>query len=329
MTGHSPEQLGERQIRETESRFKNMADASPVLLWMAGTDGLCTFFNQTWLRFTGRSLEEEWGSGGRRASTSRISSVHGHLRRRVQPPGGVRDGVSVAARRRRISLDPGPGTPALHARGTFAGYIGSCIDITERRQLEADLRKAVKVRDEFLSVASHELRTPLTSLKLRGERLYRAATRSGGVAQTNGRFERDAEGALAQVLHLVKMVDVLLDVSRIAEGPLTLDRDDLDVAPLVAGVADRFKEPASTAGSPIRVEIRDTATKAPRSSSTCRWSRLSRDGPNVASACGVLGPPRRVWRRQRPRRRRAGDRRWRTATLGASAPRWSRGPLPS
>src|SRR3954470_10064339 len=48
---------------EIENRFRNMADASPVLLWMAGTDGLCTFFNQTWLSFTGRSIEEEWGVG--------------------------------------------------------------------------------------------------------------------------------------------------------------------------------------------------------------------------------------------------------------------------
>ena len=58
MSELSPEQL-EQQIRETENRFKNMADAAPVLLWMSRTDGLCTFFNQTWLDFTDRSLEEE------------------------------------------------------------------------------------------------------------------------------------------------------------------------------------------------------------------------------------------------------------------------------
>jgi signal transduction histidine kinase len=62
------------------------------------------------------------------------------------------------------------------------------------------------------------------------------------------------------------MVDVLLDVSRISEGPLTLDRDELDVGPLVAGVADRLKEPASSAGSPIRVEIRGAAI--------ARWDRF-------------------------------------------------------
>src|SRR5262249_13199964 len=53
----------EEQVRETELRFKNMADASPVLLWMSGTDALCTFFNATWLRFTGRTLEQELGVG--------------------------------------------------------------------------------------------------------------------------------------------------------------------------------------------------------------------------------------------------------------------------
>jgi len=51
--GPSRERL-EQQIQETESRFKNMADAAPVLLWMSRGDGLCTFFNQTWLQFTGR-----------------------------------------------------------------------------------------------------------------------------------------------------------------------------------------------------------------------------------------------------------------------------------
>ena len=159
------------------------------------------------------------------------------------------------------------GTPRYLPDGTFAGYIGSCVDITERRQLEVDLRKAVKVRDEFLSIASHELRTPLTSLKLRAERLHQQVTKPPATGQLDAaRLARDAGVALTQVLHLVRMVDVLLDVSRISEGPLALDRDDLDVGPLVAGVADRLKEPATTAGSPIRVEIRGAAT--------ARWDRF-------------------------------------------------------
>ena len=199
------------------------------------------------------------------------------------------------------------GTPRYLPDGTFAGYIGSCVDITERRQLEVDLRKAVKVRDEFLSIASHELRTPLTSLKLRAERLYqqRDASRRRRASWTPRGSSATRSVALTQVLHLVRMVDVLLDVSRISEGPLALDRDELDVGPLVAGVADRLKEPASTAGSPIRVEIRGARDRALGSLP----HRAGGDEPAVE--------------RDQVRRRASRSTSWSTATTAARAS-WSR-----
>jgi PAS domain S-box-containing protein len=261
-------ELLEQLLQETEGRFKAMADVAPVLLWMSRTDGLCTFFNQTWLQFTGRSMEQEWGIGWAEGvhfedfqrcmdtyadafNRRELFEMEYRLRRH--------DGVY------RWILDRG--TPRYMPDGTFAGYIGSCADITERKQLEVDLRRAVRVRDEFLSIASHELRTPLTSLKLRAERLYqRASTAAGTAGPDDGRLARDAEATLTQVNHLVRMVDVLLDVSLISEGRLALDRDDLEVGPLVAAVADRMKEPASTAGSPLRIEVRGAAS--------ARWDRF-------------------------------------------------------
>src|SRR5215510_5467994 len=54
---------GETELRESESRFRIVADAAPVLIWMAGVDKLCTFFNKPWLDFTGRSMEHELGNG--------------------------------------------------------------------------------------------------------------------------------------------------------------------------------------------------------------------------------------------------------------------------
>jgi PAS domain S-box-containing protein len=267
--GRSHELL-EQQIQETEGRFKAMADAAPVLLWMSRTDGMCTFFNQTWLQFTGRPLEQEWGIGWaegvhfedfQRCIDTYVDAFNRREVFEMEYRLLRHDGVY------RWILDRG--TPRYTPDGTFAGYIGSCVDITERKQLEADLRKAVKVRDEFLSIASHELRTPLTSLKLRAERLYQSVVRSSGNAEPlpdDGRLEHDAGAALTQVLHMARMVDVLLDVSRISEGRLTLDRDELEIGPLIAGVVDRLKEPASTAKSPIRVEIRDTAI--------ARWDRF-------------------------------------------------------
>src|SRR5262249_11974601 len=55
--------LAEAELRESEERFRTMADSAPVLLWMSGLDGLCNFFNEGWLRFTGRTLDQELGNG--------------------------------------------------------------------------------------------------------------------------------------------------------------------------------------------------------------------------------------------------------------------------
>jgi PAS domain S-box-containing protein len=146
----------EQRLRETEARFQNMADASPVLLWMSGRDGFCTFFNQTWLDFTGRTLAEEWGAGW-------SEGVHPEDFQRCMDTYlgafGERRPFEMEYRLRRHDgeyrwiLDRG--VPRTGPDGFFAGYIGSCIDITERKQLELDLVQAVRVRDEFLSIASH------------------------------------------------------------------------------------------------------------------------------------------------------------------------------
>ena len=76
---------GETERRESESRFRIVADSAPVLIWMAGVDKLCTFFNKPWLTFTGRSLEQELGKWlGQRRTPGRSAKVsqdlHGGLR---------------------------------------------------------------------------------------------------------------------------------------------------------------------------------------------------------------------------------------------------------
>jgi len=241
-------------LDETEARFRNMADASPVLLWMAGRDALCTFFNQTWLDFTGRSLDEEWGVGW-------AEGVHPEDFQRCMDTYvaafGKRDVFEMEYRLRRADgqyrwvLDRG--TPRYAAGGRFVGYIGSCIDITDRRRAESELRQAVKARDEFLSIASHELRTPLTALQLQLESLIRAVEREAASALASGRLERTAAIALAQSERMATLVEVMLDVSRIAEGRLPLDYEEVDVAALAHDVVARLAKSAAEAGSTVMV----------------------------------------------------------------------------
>lgn len=119
-------------VRESEQRFRLVANAAPVLIWMSGTDKLCTYFNQPWLDFTGRSMEEELGNGW-------AEGVHPEdLRRCTDTYTQSFDkrekfGMEYRLRRHdgeyRWILDTG--VPRFHRDGEFAGYIGSCVDVTE------------------------------------------------------------------------------------------------------------------------------------------------------------------------------------------------------
>ena len=234
------------RIKETEGRFRTMADAAPVLLWMSDSDGLCTFFNQTWLDFTGRSLDQEWGVGWAEGvhfedlQRCLDTYVEAFNRRRVFE-------MEYRLRRHdgeyRWVLDRG--APRHTPNGTFAGFIGSCIDITERRALEGDLRRAVQVRDEFLSIASHELKTPLTALQLQIDNLHRSLQRSGNETLPAARLTASANAVAEQSQRLTELVDLLLDVSRINSGRLRFDCSDFDLVGLVRGAVDRWQQVAT------------------------------------------------------------------------------------
>jgi two-component system, LuxR family, sensor kinase FixL len=135
----------EDALRESEARFHTMADTAPVMIWMSGTDKLCTFFNKGWLDFTGRPLEQElgngWAEGVHREDFDRCFEVYVNSFDARQP-------FTMEYRMRRSDgeyrwvLDIG--TPRFASNGTFLGYIGSCIDLTERKQAQERFRLVVE-----------------------------------------------------------------------------------------------------------------------------------------------------------------------------------------
>jgi PAS domain S-box-containing protein len=133
---------GEAQLRESEERFRTVADAAPVLIWMSGLDKLCTFFNKPWLEFTGRSLGQEMGNGW-------VEGVHpDDLQRCLKIYTEAFDARKAFVRQYRLRRNDGEyrwlsdsGVPRCDAQGNFGGYIGSCLDVTELINKEQALRE--------------------------------------------------------------------------------------------------------------------------------------------------------------------------------------------
>jgi PAS domain S-box-containing protein len=121
-------------LRESEARFREMADSAPVLIWMAGADTLFTFFNRGWLEFTGRTTMQEVGNGWMEGvhpdDRDRFLSVYlGAFDQRH--PFDTEYRLRRADGEHRWLIDR---AVPLYRGGTFAGYIGTCIDVHERRQ---------------------------------------------------------------------------------------------------------------------------------------------------------------------------------------------------
>jgi PAS domain S-box-containing protein len=159
-------------LRESEERFRIMANSAPVLLWVVDPQGNCSFCNQSLLDFTGRTLAQELGRGW-------FESVHPsdrpHCLETYETALTNRRSFEIEYRLRRADgsyrwmIDRG--VPRTMPDGSFGGYIGSRIDITDRKQAEAEIRKALEkerelneLKSRFVSTASHEFRTPLSTI---------------------------------------------------------------------------------------------------------------------------------------------------------------------
>ena len=134
---------GEAALRESELRFRTTANAAPVLIWMSGHDKRCTWFNQRWLDFVGRAIEQELGDGW-------CDNLHpADFDRVLDTYHAAFDARRPYEMEFRLQRDDGAwrwllerGTPNFGPTGEFQGYIGTCIDITEHRETVEALRES-------------------------------------------------------------------------------------------------------------------------------------------------------------------------------------------
>jgi PAS domain S-box-containing protein len=158
----SERKRAEQALRESEERFRLVANTAPVMIWMSGPDKGCTYCNQTWLDFTGRSMDQALGHGW-------IESTHPQDRKRCMDmyvqafDRGEEFTMEYRVRRHdgqyRWVLDSG--RPRFSEDGSFAGYIGSCVDVTERKLAEDAIssvgRRLIAAQEEERTRIAREL----------------------------------------------------------------------------------------------------------------------------------------------------------------------------
>jgi PAS domain S-box-containing protein len=141
--------------RESEARFRSMADSVPALIWLSDLSQKRTYFNKTWLAFTGRSLEQELGDGW-------IEHLHPEDRVRYlsayTDAFAVREPFEVEYRLRRhdgiYRWVLARGTPRFTPSGAFAGYVGLCMDVTDRKRADEAVRRSENNLSDFFENAN-------------------------------------------------------------------------------------------------------------------------------------------------------------------------------
>ncbi|HEY5749830.1 MAG TPA: PAS domain-containing sensor histidine kinase [Chryseolinea sp.] len=238
-------------VAEREAWFRNMADNAPVMIWVSGTDKQCTYFNNTWLQFTGRSLVQELGDGW-------TEGVHADD---LEPTFKTyveafdrRDPFVMEYRLRRADglyrwiQDSGKPT---YADDVFTGYVGSCSDIHEQRAITSELEMLVQKRttelyealgrekemnqlkSRFVSMASHEFRTPLSVVLSSASLIERYSD-----GENNGHVTKHIHRIKSSVGNLTSILNDFLSLDKLEQGKVEMEWSEFDIVHFMQDVIE-------------------------------------------------------------------------------------------
>ena len=212
----------EAQLRQSEEKFRTISHAAPAIVWVTDDDGI-VFINERWTELTGQSLAEALGQGWSAfvhpQDDERLRPYRERCRRTGEPYVGE---IRYRARNGEYRWHAFRALRSLDREQWF----GCSVDVHDARQAQEALKEADRRKDEFLATLAHELRNPLAPIR---NALYLLKSRPA-----QDPMLRAAQDMMdRQVTHMVRLIDDLLDVSRITRGKLELRREPVELARIV------------------------------------------------------------------------------------------------
>jgi len=222
-------------LRESEAKFRTIADAMPQMVWSTRADGYHDYYNQQWYDFTGvpsgSTDGEGWNNMFHPEDQPRAWTAWRHSL-------ATGETYEIQYRLRHHSgqyrWTLGRAFPVRDQTGRIIRWMGTCTDIHDQKIAEEELKKQSKRKDEFLAMLAHELRNPLAPISTAATLLKVDATDPKRVQQASEIISR-------QVKHMTDLVDDLLDVSRVTRGLVQLDNELVDLKVVVTHAIEQVR----------------------------------------------------------------------------------------
>ncbi len=236
-------------LRESEAKFRIIADAMPQMVWSTREDGYHDYYNQQWYDFTGVPVgstegklwngmfhpddrDRAWARWHHSLETGETYEIQYRLRHRSG----------------EFRWTLGRALPVRGLDGRITRWMGTCTDIHDQKLAEEELRESNRRKDEFLAMLAHELRNPLAPISTAAELIRLVATEERRIQQASDIISR-------QVRYTTDLVDDLLDVSRVTRGLTELQKEMLDLKAVIHSAIEQVRPLIEARQHELRLRI--------------------------------------------------------------------------
>jgi PAS domain S-box-containing protein len=225
----------EDALRDGAATLAAIGEVAPDFLWVTNASGEVVYINRQWFEYTGQTPEEL-------KSLGYLSVVHPDDQEHVRIEGGkaLTEALPFEGEFRYRRKDGeyrwfwSRSMPLCGPGGELVKRVGIAVDVTERRKLNAELREVDQRKDELLAMLAHELRNPLGPIRNATQALRHSLPKDEFITKLRDMIER-------QTAHLARLIDDLLDVSRISRGKILLQQDLVSLNVLARNCVDDYR----------------------------------------------------------------------------------------